>query len=302
MTGMIILMVGLALLVIVLLASFALTVSRMRLELPPDSPEAWLAARGAVPGGQPRERPLVVCAGDSITHGAVSANWVRMLKERVPDADFVNAGVNSELAWNLYRRLDPIIALAPDFITILIGSNDANATFGFKASIGYMTLQRLPEMPSPQFYREILTLTVRRLKDETDAVIGLTSIPPIGEDPNHYAWLRTDEYAHIVKEVAFNEGVEYLPLRERIGAYLESAPKKKAIQFEEFWRAGQRSLWASKMLGRSWDEISASNGFHLLVDGIHLNTHAAMMMTDLVERFIRDGRRAARERAPTTTA
>jgi lysophospholipase L1-like esterase len=291
--GITLLTVGLSVLVLALLLSFALSISKIRLELPADSPKAWLEARA---GGGPADRALAVCAGDSITHGAVSVNYVAMLKERLPELDFVNAGVNSELAWNLYQRLDPIIALKPDFISILIGSNDANATLGFSSSLAYLATQRLPEMPSPQFYKEMLTLIVRRLKTECAARIGLLSTPPIGEDPKHYAWLRTEEYAGIVKQVAFSEGVDYLPLRERMCAYLEQAPKQRAIAAEDLSRATQRAFWANRMLGKSLDEISAANGFHLLVDGIHLNSHAAIIVADLVERFIQDGRKAARIR------
>jgi len=293
-TSFIILSVALALLATALLVSFALTVSRLRIELPADNPEAWLASHGRPAGEPPRDRPLVVCAGDSITHGAVSVNWVDMLKSRLPEADFVNAGVNSELAWNLYQRVDPIVELSPDCVIVLIGTNDANATLGMKKALGYMATQRLPEIPSSQFYRESLTLIVRRLKAGTRAAIAIASIPPIGEDSGHYAWLRSEEYALIAKETAFAEGCAYLPLRERMVAYLQGAPRKKAITLEDFLRAGSQAHWDRTMFGKTWDEISARNGFHLLIDGIHLNTHGATIMADLVERFIHDRLRAAR--------
>lgn len=305
MNGTLILTLGLCVLVLAILSSLALSLSRLRLELPPSSPETFLAAHGAP--GRPdgtavRERPLVVCAGDSLTHGAVSADWVGMLRKRMPDAEFVNAGVNSELAWNLHKRLDPIVALDPDFVTILIGTNDVNATFGFRASLPYLTLQKLPERPTAPFYREMLTLIVRRLKADTRARLALVSLPPIGEDPGHYAFLRSEEYSAIVRELARAEGTAYLPLRERMLAYLEGLPKTQSLRFEDFSRAGQGALWSHAMLGKSWDEIGAANGFHLLVDGLHLNTHAAAMMADLAEGFIRDGRTAARAQAPGGTA
>jgi lysophospholipase L1-like esterase len=275
---------------LVLLVSLALSLSRNRIELPADNPARLLAMRAeAAQGATAGERrpPLAVCAGDSITHGVVSANYVDMLKARMPDWEFSNAGVNSELAFNLAARLDDIIALDPQAVTILIGTNDANATFGLRSALGYYALHRLPERPSALFYRENLTLIVRRLKKETNARIGLLSIPPIGEDPGHYAWIRTEEYASVIKEVARAEGVDYLPLRERICAYLESVPKADAISFQRFNQAQYRAVRQRLLLGKSFDEISASNGFHLLVDGLHLNTHAAAMAADLVEGFLR---------------
>lgn len=293
MTGFIILSVGLSVLALALLISVALTLSRLRIELPPNSPEATLA-QGQILPRSGRTRPLVVCAGDSLTHGVVSVNWVDMLAGRMPEADFVNAGVNSELAWNLYQRLEPIIKLDPDCVTVLIGTNDANATLGMNRAIGYMATQRLPELPTPQFYRECLTLIVRRLKAETQARIALASLPPIGEDTGHYAWLRSEEYSQIVKDVAKAEDVAYLPLRERLSAYLAGAPRQKAIALEEFLRAGSRAHVDHTLFGKSWDQISAANGFHLLIDGIHLNSHGATIMADLVERFVRESARAGK--------
>jgi len=301
MISFVILTSGLAALILALLVSFALTASKLKVDLPPDNPERWLAVHGKPADRPPRGRPIVVCAGDSITHGVVSADWVAMMRARMPDAEFVNAGVNSELAWNLHQRLDPIVAIDPDFIVVLIGSNDANATLGFKSTIGYMANQGLPELPSPSLFRETLTLIVRRLKTETSAAMALASIPPIFEEPDSHPWMRTAEYAGYVKDIAKAEDVGYLPFRERLVAYLESAPRKRSIPYETFQKAIRRAMWDHRMLGKSWDEISAANGFHLLVDGIHLNTHGATVLADLAEKFIRDGRRAARAGAPGAT-
>jgi lysophospholipase L1-like esterase len=278
---------------VAILVSLALTLSKARIELPASCPERLLEARsrqaearqagaGAVP-----PRRLAVCAGDSITHGVVSVNYVEMLEKRLPDWEFSNAGVNSELAYNLASRLDPIIALDPEVVTVLIGTNDVNATFGLRSALGYYALHRLPERPNILFYRENLTLIARRLKAETRARVAFLSMPPIGEDDRHYAFLRTEEYARVVAEVAAAEGVAYLPLRERLVAYLESVPKGSPIPFAHFARAQNSSVRSHILLGKSFDEISASNGFHLLVDGIHLNSHAASVIADLVEDFIR---------------
>jgi len=295
-----------------LLGLSVMVFTRIRKAPPPNSPAALLAQRraapsahpGAVPSGLSPEgpsrgrRPLAVIAGDSITRGAVSANYVDMLASRLPDWDLANAGVNAELAYNLASRLDEIVALDPDAVTVLIGSNDVNATFGLRAALGYIAAHSLPEAPSPFFFRENLVATVRVLKRETRARVALFSIPPIGEEPGHYAYLRTEEYAQIVKAVAKEEGVEYLPLRERMCAYLESLPRRHpgALPFRKFGGAQLRANRQMNYLGKSLDEISASNGFALLVDGIHLNTHAASMAADLAESFLRSvtaGRTAA---------
>jgi acyl-CoA thioesterase I len=283
-------------------ASLVASVNKHSRILPHNAPEVWIKAHGLPVDEPPRSRPIAVCAGDSLTHGILSANYVDMLVKRMPEVEFINAGINSELAYNLHARLDQIIAIKPDFVSILIGSNDVNATFGLGKALNYLAIQRPPQVPTPQFYHEMLVLIVRRLKTGTKAHIALCSIPPIGEDSGHYAWIRTEEYAAIVKKTAFEEGVEYLPLRERMCAYLADAPPKKAITFENFRKAGIGAVWDHKVLGMDWDEIAARNGFHLLVDGLHLNSHGAGMIASLVERFIRDGKREAPAPVPEGTA
>jgi len=206
----------------------------------------------------------------------------------MPDWDFSNAGVNGELAYNLSERIGDIVALDPYAVTILIGTNDVNATFGFQVAIGYMAVKKLPEQPSAYFFRENLVGIVRTLHSETRARIALLSIPPIGEVPGHYAYLRTEEYSLIIKEVARDEGVEYLPLRERVCSYLEGLPRADSppLAFREFGSAQLRSGRMQRYLGKSLDQISASNRFHILVDGIHLNTHGAAIAADLIEEFL----------------
>lgn len=271
--------------------------SRSGYDLAPSNPRAFLEARasraaGPAEDGRPgseARRPLAVCAGDSITRGSVSSSYVDLLASRLGDWDFANAGVNAELAYNLAERLDDIVALDPDAVTILIGTNDVLSTFGLRAALGYMAAKRLPEQPSSQFFRENLTAIVRSLKRRTRARIALFSLPPIGEEPSHYAYIRTEEYSRVVEAVARSEGVAYLPLRERLCAYIESLPcgKEKPLPFKEFGRAQLRAGRMQRYLGKSLDEISAANRFHILVDGVHLNSHGAAIAAELAEGFLR---------------
>jgi lysophospholipase L1-like esterase len=262
--------------------------SRSGNDLAPNNPVAYRAAH---PGGKAARssRRLAVCAGDSLTRGSVSVDYVAMLGARLPDWDFVNAGVNADLAYNLAGRLGDVVVLDPDAVTILIGTNDVNATFGFQAALGYIAAKHLPETPGPLFFRENITAIIRTLKRTTSARIALLSIPPIGEEIGHYAYLRTEEYATIIKEVAVQEGVEYLALHERLCSYIESLPPHSPppLTFRSFGRAQLDAGRAQRYLGKSLDEISASNRFRLLVDGIHLNSHGAAIAADLAEEFLK---------------
>ena len=73
---------------------------------------------------QDNNQKTVVCVGNSITHGQVSYNYVNILSERlsVDGYQFVNAGINGNLAYNVVNRLDKIIGCDPDYVTVLIGT------------------------------------------------------------------------------------------------------------------------------------------------------------------------------------
>jgi lysophospholipase L1-like esterase len=288
MGGFVLLTVILVALFLGLFVSMAVSVSKVRLELPPDAPAAVLERERA---GDPdadgaRRARRVVCAGDSITQGAISVSYVEMLKRMRPDLEFVNAGVNSELAYNLAERLADIVACRPDYVTILIGTNDVNATLGFKNAFGYLAMNRLPEPPSAEFYRQNLTGIVRRLKAETRASIALASLPPLGEDLSHYANIRAEEYSRIIREIAAAEGAAYLPLNESMRAYLEKIPGRRPEPLSAAGKHMASAMRDHSFLGKSWDEISAANGYALLIDGIHLNTHGAAILASLIGGFL----------------
>ncbi|MBE0526708.1 MAG: SGNH/GDSL hydrolase family protein, partial [Candidatus Thorarchaeota archaeon] len=149
--------------------------------LPKNRPEKYQKQGG---------KKVVVLAGDSITHGQIGENYVAMLSERlyIHKFDLVNAGINSHMAWNLLQRIDEIIACEPDFITIMIGTNDANAVTSEAEAKEYVKRMGLPRMPDQEWYQESLHKIVTTLLERTHAKIGLISIPPIGEIQDHFAF------------------------------------------------------------------------------------------------------------------
>ena len=67
-----------------------------------------------------RNPMVVACVGDSITHGTGSADWVGMLRARLqaicPDYVVVNAGINGQHAYNIFHRIDEVIACKPQWV------------------------------------------------------------------------------------------------------------------------------------------------------------------------------------------
>jgi len=235
------------------------------------------------------DRRIIVVAGDSLTHGAIGYGYVNILHEELDMERFslINAGVNANLAWNLSERLDEIIECQPSVITVLIGTNDANAATSEKEGKVYSKIMRLPRMPDINWFRDTLQLMINRLQSETQASIALLSIPPIGEISDHPAFKLSLDYGKVVKEVAMETSVAYLPLQEQMVAYLESNPGSPKYPYKSGRLRLIFSILSHYLLGRSWDSIAEHAGFILHSDYLHLNSTGARMVADMILQFIK---------------
>jgi len=92
----------------------------------------------------------VACFGDSLTNGNVSYNWVQQLsREMKHDFNFFNFGKDGDLAFNALQRVESVIAEQPDFIFVLLGTNDVNATMGSSQADEYYTKNKKnPQKPT----------------------------------------------------------------------------------------------------------------------------------------------------------
>ena len=234
----------------------------------------------------------VVCFGASLTAGTVSFNYLDLLGARPSLAgfQFVNHGVNGDLAWNGLERLDRVITEKPDFVSILIGTNDVNATMSERNRVRYRSFNHLPADPTLPWYEENLRAIVARLKQETSARLALLSLAIIGEDLEHGANRKIDLYNEVVARIATEEKLDYLPLHERMVAYLRDHEADRAqLPPRLEYRDGLTNVGNAVALhasGLSWDEVSRRNGLLLTTDCLHLNSVSAGMIADLIEGWL----------------
>ncbi len=235
-------------------------------------------------------RKVVVCAGDSITHGNVSANYVEMLEKWLPTDQyyFVNAGRNADLTYTLIKRLENIIALQPDMVTLLIGTNDVNASMLEFRRKEYVKMGKIEAGAVPNFdsFKENYTQIVQRLKTETKAKIAVMSLPVMSEDLQHEVNQRADQYSEFINQIAKKEQVTYLPVRETMKEFIEKHPKKLKYSYEQTYKIMNVAILKHELLGQSWDHICVTNGNDLTQDNLHFNTRGAAMIGSLVEKFI----------------
>ena len=94
------------------------------------------------------------------------------------------------------------------------------------------------------------------------------------------------EYSRIVREVADQTGTGYLPLNETLMERLRENPSSPRLPYERWRYVVYKALFQKKIFRMSLDSISRANGFHYLVDYVHLNGRGARVVADLVREFL----------------
>jgi lysophospholipase L1-like esterase len=238
--------------------------------------------------GRPADaRHVVVCAGDSITQGVGSANWVRMLHHDLGPRGyaFVNAGRSGFLSCSLLRELDGVIACRPDVVTVMIGTNDVMASMDDGWRDSYQR-QEPPADPTLETYRGWLDEIVRRLVSETSARVALVDLPPIGEDLDSAFNAQVGAFNEVIREIAAAHGAEVIALNARLRELI--AASSAAPPFDGTVKEIKSALFQRLVLRRGWDKISARAGRVVLTDNIHLNDRAAGEVATLVRTFVED--------------
>ncbi len=277
-----------AFIVLFLLAAFGMMrffQRKNRVNLLPDNNPAAFLKEGLREEGK---RLVAVIGGDAV-HGNISYNFVDDAARRksCQDYQFINAGVNGSTAYDVLQRLDDIIACKPDFAVILVGLNDASAKIAPELARKNINLAEQLEKPSLLVYEKNLALIVSRLKAETSANIGLLSLPVAGENLFSKANKEIDQYNEVIKKIAETSNVSYLPLNEKLKAYLMGKGHTRGRSLKNGVKLYEKAIVEHFVYGYSLDRISVRNGYLLLTDGIHLNSSAGMMAAHQIELFLK---------------
>jgi len=224
-----------------------------------------------------------------MVRGQVSYNFVNLLDQRMAEDrfQFINAGVAGDQAYNVLVRLDSVIDYQPDFVVILVGTNDVTATLSpALARISRLT-GRFPQTPSIEFYKYNMLRIINTLKEKTSAKIALVSLPVLGEDLESMINHLIKDYNALLKDVADEEQVGYLPVYERQEEYLREVQQGSGRPYESGHMLSIKALARHYLLRQSFDEISRKHHFLLLTDGIHMNSRGAAFIADEIESFLR---------------
>jgi lysophospholipase L1-like esterase len=238
-------------------------------------------------------RQTVLCLGDSLTHGNVSANYVDLLNRRLDSESvrLVNGGINGNMVHDVAARLDALLAETgnPDVVILLIGTNDANATLDSTVAERALAHPDLGRVPDEAYYRSALEELVRRISGSTGAIVILVSIPPIGENPGSPEWTRSLEFAEAGREVADATESRYVPFAEELSARIMSdpPPSDDLPSHSNWYRGMVEALIRRHFFDSDFNSIGSRNGYRYHSDQLHLNEEGALVLADLLEPEIR---------------
>ena len=225
------------------------------------------------------------CLGDSLTRAQFSVDYLDLLERRRPpgDVQLARFGINGDFAYNLLQRLDAVVTDPPEVITVLIGTNDARSSLAGYPVEQAMKRKRLPQRPSAGWFQHCLGAVVARLRTETDATIGLLSLPVLGQQLDGAAAQASQAYSRMIAEVAAANEVAYLPLHERQTEELRQADPPPIPYLEVRSEATVGVLVQHAVLRRSLDSISRRRGLVLTTDHVHQNSRGAAVIAEVID-------------------
>jgi lysophospholipase L1-like esterase len=240
------------------------------------------------------EPETVACLGSSTTAAKGTYKWIDELAKRPQNSRFrfVGFGVGGDLSFDLARRLDPVLRIAPDRVVILIGTNDILASV-FPNFRRFTRLWKgVTQEPSPTSFEDNLELIIQRLRQQTDTTIALSSLAPIGEALQSTNGVQSQlndlvaAYNGVIGEVSRSSGSYYIPFFESFRDQLDHSAADKPFARFSFAAFYRDYLFREMILRRSFDEISQRNGWEFHIDGIHLNTRGGRVLVDVVQQFL----------------
>ena len=234
-------------------------------------------------------KPVVVFCGDSITHGHIGYDWVSALRKKDDSKIYINAGINADLTWNLNERVDNIIKHNPDYITILIGTNDAIGSQNIKhIQDYYVSTKGLPRLPHIDWYRSELERFITTVTVQTDAKIAISTLPWLGEQSNAEIITVVMDHNDIIRSFSKKYNLTLIDLFKHFQDIIDSNNSVPYTTTE--WRRirGLRAVILHYVFGWSWNRTGKKYRLKLLCDHIHLNEKSGAIFQNLMEDFINE--------------
>ena len=239
----------------------------------------------------PKIGRVVACIGDSLTHGNIGVCWVESLRQEFPKDIFLNEGINGDVVWQVHQRTEPILKCKPDIAIIMIGSNDAIASFNKNSGERYKRNNSLPEVPTFENYQKLLLDLIDRLS--TIPKIVLCTLPPIGEHQDSSINQHISKFNDCIKLTAQEKNISLLPVSDSLWSELDKRLYPLRNDYDPNTLPILRRIYGGVIhhyvFKKSWDKVAESKGQWLLFDQIHLGERAARIIYKLTKNYISSG-------------
>lgn len=236
-----------------------------------------------------QKQTTIACLGDSLTQGNVSYNWVKELAQELQPRNniiFKNFGNNGHLAYNALQRIDAVIKCQPDFVIVLLGTNDVSALRNEVNMQRYMQWFKLPKRPDKEWFVENMEAIIKQLQQNTTAKIHLVTLPPLGENLNDKANQFIKEYNDEIRQIAQKYHLSLLDLNQKMQDYLRKNPPVNPKSVPEELGVMLKAILSHYFLFQNWDKIAQKNGYTLFTDGVHFSSLGGEILMDLVRKAI----------------
>jgi lysophospholipase L1-like esterase len=218
----------------------------------------------------------IVFVGASLTEGVYGGSYVNEVQRLLPDHEIINRGVGGSTINRMVDQLESVLALEPDAVFVLAGSNDAIAysqpetrSYYEKSQHvqgGYLTPEQFGVM-----FREVITHI------QLAHAIPLVGLPPLEYNPDVVAaaHLFNDES----RQIAESLNVPVLDLQHMIP---DEVPDRPALDLKHIFLIGDR-------VQKRWKDYTSeqtAGGYSYSFDGIHFTPEAAAEVGVRVAAFL----------------
>ncbi|MDC1386415.1 SGNH/GDSL hydrolase family protein [Candidatus Thioglobus sp.] len=231
---------------------------------------------------------VIACIGDSLTHGNIGECWVDGLRNEYPEDIVINEGINGDVVWQVNERIESIINCSPDIIILMIGSNDAMASFNKKSGERYKLSNKLPEIPTFENYQKLLPKLLDNLNGASK--IALCTLPPIGENKDSAINEHVRKFNDFIELTAKNKNINLIPVSNLLWDEVSKRTYPVKSDYDPnplpIIRTINGGMMHHYIFKISWDEIAKSKGQWLLFDQIHLGERAAKILFNATKKYI----------------
>ena len=231
---------------------------------------------------------VIACIGDSLTHGNIGECWVERLRNEYPEDTVLNEGINGDVAWQVNNRIESIVNCSPDIIILMIGSNDAMASFNKKSGERYKSNNKLPEIPTFESYQKLLPKLLDKLNGTSK--IAICTLPPIGENKDSAINEHVRKFNDFIELIANNKNINLIPVSKLLWDDLSKRTYHIKSDYDPNSLPIIRRIYGGMVhhyiFKKPWDEIAKSRGQWLLFDQIHLGERAAKILFNATKKYI----------------